>query len=83
MEKFRELCNYYVHVSPALGVNARKYLISERVAFPANRKKKCRQLAVRRNNAGELAGSSFSRPGMAYLFVRFQVLGPPARCFGF
>jgi hypothetical protein len=49
-----------VQVSP-------KYSISERVVVFGIGKKKCTQVAVRSENAGELAGSSFSQLGAVLL----------------
>ena len=58
------------------GMNRPKYSTSERLVKLGIRKKKCTDGAVQVLNAGELAGSSFSRLGVAFLRVQAPVAKP-------
>ena len=74
MEKIRGPCISYLRLSPQRPPGGRKYSISERVVILGIRQGECTGEEVRCLNAGELAGSSFSRLGVA--FLRFQAPNP-------
>jgi|SRR5580704_14342679 hypothetical protein len=74
MEKFRAPCNSYARKFRFHEWCPPKWSSSERVVNPGIGSKKCTEEAVRWLNAGELAGSSFSRLGVA--FLRVQAPGP-------